>query len=371
MIPKKLKLRPRAKDLGINIGLLPHGQHNTITDVEGVKIGHSTIIRGNGQLKPGEGPVRTGITIVLPHSSNLYKAKVPAAAYILNGFGKSLGLTQVMELGRLESPIALTSTLNVWRVADSMIEYLSDSNPGVQSFNPVVIECNDRFLNDSIGRHVGKSHLIESITNASTPSLQEGNVGAGTGMSGFGWKAGIGTSSRICESLEGKYTVGVLVLCNMGDPKDLRIDSLQVGRYITPPGVNDESGGSVCFIVATNAPLTARQLGRLASRAPIGLARTGGIVSHGSGTLSIAFSNSDDRPKIDDAHLSTIFRGVVEATEEAIINSVLKAETLIGRDGNIRHAIPIDSLTTILNAQQSALEKIPTQVRQDTNKGES
>jgi len=371
VVTEKPKFRPRAKDLGINIGLLPQGQLNTITDVEGVEIGHSTIIRGDGQLKAGEGPVRTGVTVVLPHSSNLYKAKVPAAAYILNGFGKSLGLTQIMELGRLESPIALTSTLNVWRVADSMIEYLSDINPGVQSFNPVVIECNDRFLNDAIGRHVGKSHLIESITNASSPSLEEGNVGAGTGMSGFGWKAGIGTASRICESLEGKYTIGILALCNMGDPKDLRIGSLQVGRYITPPGVNDESGGSVCFIVATDAPLNARQLGRLARRAPFGLARVGGIVSHGSGTLSIAFSNSVDRPKIDDAHLSTIFRGVVEATEEAIINSILKAETLIGRDGNIRHAIPVDSLATMLNAQQSALEDIPTRVWQESNKGES
>ena len=358
MTREQKELRPRATELGLAIGLLPHGEYNTITDVTGVQVGHSTIITGEGQLRPGEGPIRTGITMVLPHSSNLYRQKVPAAAHALNGFGKSLGLLQIMELGRLESPIALTSTLNVWTVADSMIDYLSALNPGVQSFNPVVVECNDRFLNDSIGRHVRKEHVLQSLENSSSPNIQEGNVGAGAGMSAFGWKAGIGTSSRVCESLQGIYTVGVLALCNMGDPRDLRLDNLQVGKYLMPPGASDESGGSVCFVIGTDAPVTARQLDRMARRAPMGLARAGGILSHGSGSFAIAFSNSPDRPQIDDAHLTPLFRGIVEATEEAIVNSVLRSQTLTGRDGNIRHAIPVDRVRTMLKVQEEALEGI-------------
>ena len=350
--------RPRSIDLGIRVGYLSQGSQNSITDVEGVQVGHSTIITGDGRLIPNEGPIRTGVTVVLPHAGNLYRQKVPAACYVLNGFGKSIGLSQVTELGHLESPIALTSTLNVWNVADSIVEYLSDLNNGVQSFNPIVLECNDRFLNDAIGRHVRKQHVDEAITSASDISAQEGNIGAGTGMTGFGWKSGIGTSSRICESLHGDYTVGVLVLCNMGDPRDLRIDGLQIGRYLMPPGVNDESGGSICFIVATDAPVTARQLNRMAKRAHLGLARAGGVVSHGSGTTALAFSNSSERPQIDDAHLTVLFRGVVESAEEAIINSLLGSETLAGRDGNVRHSIPADKLENLLNIQRNSLENI-------------
>ena len=240
--------RPRSVDLGIHIGHLCHGPQNSITDVEGVHVGHSTIITGEGRLIPGEGPIRTGVTVVLPHTNNLYRQKIPAACHVLNGFGKSIGLSQISELGHIESPIALTSTLNVWNVADALVEHLSDLNNGVQSFNPIVLESNDRFLNDAIGRHVKKQHVNDAISSASTPNIQEGNIGAGTGMTGFGWKSGIGTSSRICESLHGDYTVGVLVLCNMGDPRDLRIDGMQIGRYLMPPGVNDESGLSLIHI---------------------------------------------------------------------------------------------------------------------------
>ena len=214
--------RPRSRDLGIRIGYLSQGDQNSITYVKGVQVGHSTIITGEGRLIPKEGPIRTGVTVVLPHTGNLYRQKIPAACYVLNGFSKSIGLSQVSELGHLESPIALTSTLNVWSVADSIVEYLSELNPGVQSFNPLLLDCNDRFLNDAIGRHVRKRHVDEAITSASNINTQEGNIGAGTGMTGFGWKAGIGTSSRICESLHGDYIGGVLVLCNMGDPRDLR-----------------------------------------------------------------------------------------------------------------------------------------------------
>jgi D-aminopeptidase len=322
-----------------------------------VHVGHSTIITGEGRLIPGEGPIRTGVTVVLPHTNNLYRKKIPAACHVLNGFGKSIGLSQISELGHIESPIALTSTLNVWNVADALVEHLSDLNNGVQSFNPIVLESNDRFLNDAIGRHVKKQHVNDAISSASTPNIQEGNIGAGTGMTGFGWKSGIGTSSRICESLHGDYTVGVLVLCNMGDPRDLRIDGMQIGRYLMPPGVNDESGGSISFVVATDAPVTARQLNRMAKRAHLGLARAGGVVSHGSGTTTLAFSNSSDKPQIDDAHLTVLFRGVVESAEEAIINSLLGSETLSGRDGNVRHSIPSERLKTILRVQRDSLKE--------------
>ena len=349
--------RPRSIDLGIQIGHLSHGPQNSITDVEGVHVGHSTIITGEGRLIPGEGPIRTGVTVVLPHTNNLYRQKIPAACHVLNGFGKSIGLSQISELGHIESPIALTSTLNVWNVADALVEHLSDLNNGVQSFNPIVLESNDRFLNDAIGRHVKKQHVNDAISSASTPNIQEGNIGAGTGMTGFGWKSGIGTSSRICESLHGDYTVGVLVLCNMGDPRDLRIDGMQIGRYLMPPGVNDESGGSISFVVATDAPVTARQLNRMAKRAHLGLARAGGVVSHGSGTTTLAFSNSPDKPQIDDAHLTVIFRGVVESAEEAIINSLLGSETLSGRDGNVRHSIPSERLKNILRVQRDSLKE--------------
>ena len=349
--------RPRSVDLGIHIGHLCHGPQNSITDVEGVHVGHSTIITGEGRLIPGEGPIRTGVTVVLPHANNLYRKKIPAACHVLNGFGKSIGLSQISELGHIESPIALTSTLNVWNVADALVEHLSDLNNGVQSFNPIVLESNDRFLNDAIGRHVKKQHVNDAISSASTPNIQEGNIGAGTGMTGFGWKSGIGTSSRICESLHGDYTVGVLVLCNMGDPRDLRIDGMQIGRYLMPPGVNDESGGSISFVVATDAPVTARQLNRMAKRAHLGLARAGGVVSHGSGTTTLAFSNSSDKPQIDDAHLTVLFRGVVESAEEAIINSLLGSETLSGRDGNVRHSIPSERLKNILRVQRDSLKE--------------
>ena len=334
--------------------MLPHGSNNTITDVEGVKVGHLSIQSGgHGGTDASSGSIRTGVTVILPHENNIYRNNVAASAHVLNGFGKSVGLLQVIELGRIESPIALTSTLNTWKIADSLIDYLSKHNPGIQSFNPVVGECNDRYLNDAIGRHVQKEHLFEVIEKAYSPNTEEGNVGAGTGLTAFGWKGGIGTSSRICESLQGLYDVGVLALCNTGDPRDLRIDGIKVGKHLTPPGVLDEAGGSIVFVIATNAPLTARQLQRMAKRAPIGLARVGGIISHGSGTSAIAFSNSVERPQIDDAHLTVLFRGVVEASEEAIINSILKSKTTIGRDGNTRHAIPIEKLQNILRGHEN------------------
>ena len=340
--------RPRAADLGIQLGLLPRGRHNSITDIEGVAVGHTTLVEGSGPLRIGEGPVRTGVTVIMPHQRGMFRRKVTAAVHVLNGFGKAVGFLQVQELGVIESPIALTGTLSTWRVADALVDFLAGNNPGIYSFNPMVGECNDGFLNDIIGRHVRAQHVFDAINGATTPNTEEGNVGAGVGMTGFGWKAGIGTSSRICHGLDAAYTVGALVLTNTGDPRELRIGDRLVGRHILPPGVADDSSGSTMMVLGTDAPVTARQLGRIARRAALGLARVGGIASHGSGDFVIAFSSAFERPDIDDAALTPLFRAAVESTEEAIVNSILRAETMVGRDGNTRHAIPIDQLSELM-----------------------
>ena len=316
--------------------------------MEGVTVGHVTLVEGEGPLSIGEGPVRTGVTVILPHQKNIFRQKVTAAVAVVNGFGKSVGFPQVAELGVIESPIALTNTLNTWSVADALVDYLARDNSGIYSFNPIVGECNDNFLNDILGRHVKAAHVFEAIERASSPNTEEGNVGAGTGMTGFGWKGGIGTSSRVCDCPQGRYTVGVMTLTNTGDPRELRIGDALVGSHIQPPGVADEVGGSIMMVVATDAPVTARQLGRVGRRAAFGLARAGGIASHSSGDFIIAFSNSTERPDIHDAHLTPLFR----ATEEAIMNSILRAETMVGRDNNTRHAIPIDEVQKLLSASR-------------------
>ncbi|MBN19010.1 MAG: aminopeptidase [Chloroflexi bacterium] len=343
--------RPRIKDLGLKIGLLPSGESNSITDVPNVKVGHSTIIVGSGELEIGAGPIRTGVTAILPHDGNLYKQKVTAATHIINGFGKSIGLVQINELGSIESPILLTNTINAWSVADAVVDYLSSNNKGIYSFNPIVGECNDNYLNDILGRHVKPHHVINAISSAYSPNIEEGSIGAGTGMTCFGWKGGIGTSSRLGECPDGKYTIGILVLTNTGDPRELRIAGKLVGDSLIPSDVTSEAPGSIIIVLATDAPVTSRQLSRIASRASFGLARTGGIASHSSGDFVIAFSNAETRPSISDAHLTPLFRAAIEATEEAIINSILRATTIVGRDGNIRHEIPIDQLINILNKE--------------------
>ena len=339
--------RPRATDLGLNSGLLPHGVRNAITDVPRVSVSHVTLIDGEGILEIGRGPVRTGVTVILPHDGNIFQEKVTAAVYVLNGFGKSVGFPQVAELGRIESPIALTSTLSTWRVADALIDFLSEENPGVYSFNPIVGECNDGYLNDIVGRHVTAEHVFRAIRGASSPNIEEGVVGAGTGMTGFGWKGGIGTSSRLCELPAGVFTVGVMTLTNTGDARELRMDGVQIGRRLLPSDMTDDRG-SIMMVVATDAPLSSRQLGRVGRRAGMGLARAGGIAGHGSGDFIIAFSNATEQARLEEEELTTLFRGVIESTEEAIINSVLRAETVVGRDGNSRHGIPIDRVTEIL-----------------------
>lgn len=356
---KDTNTRPRARDIGVCIGEMPCGSLNSITDVPGVKVGHVTLIAGEGKLAVGRGPVRTGVTAIVPHAGNIFTEKVCAAVYVINAFGKSLGLPQIIELGNIETPILLTNTLNVWLVADALIDYVAEQNPGVYSFNPVVGECNDSFLNDILGRHVKQEHVFAALQNATAENVEEGNVGAGTGMSGFGWKGGIGTSSRRLPKELGDFTLGALVLTNTGAARDLRIDGVPVGRHLTPRELSQEQGGSIMIIIATDAPLSSRQLGRIAKRAAFGLARTGATASHGSGDFVIAFSTGNristsgkqcvaPQEFIAETQLSWFFRAVIESTEEAIINSILRAKTMIGRDGNTRYGILIERVIEIL-----------------------
>lgn len=352
--------RPRARDLGIVIGTSQTGSLNSITDVPGVKAGHVSLIRGED--------IRTGVTAILPHGGNIFREKVPGALFVGNAFGKLAGATQVEELGTIETPILLCGTLNVPRVADALISYML-SLPGmenVRSINPVVGETNDGGLNDIRGRHVGEQDVFEAINSASTGPVAEGSVGAGVGTRALGFKGGIGTSSRVVEVRDvGTFTVGVLVQTNFGG--SLRVNGAPVGREIIrrlrerePDFQPDETGdeGSCMIVVATDAPLEARNLKRLAARALGGMARSGANFSSGSGDYVLAFSSAEsvringrDRlrqgPYLGNDTVSGLFRAVMDATEEAILNSLLRATTVTGRGGATSRAIPIDLFTEI------------------------
>ncbi|MEM0196246.1 MAG: P1 family peptidase [Sulfolobales archaeon] len=336
------------------------GPKNSISDIEGIRVGHVTLIEGKGPLIPGRGPVRTGVTVVLPHDGNLYKEKVVATAHVINGFTKAVGLIQVEELGLIETPIALTNTLNVGLVADGLIELSVRSNPEIgvtaPTVNPLVLECNDGYLNDIQGRHVKQYHVLEAVRKAST-DFAEGAVGAGTGTVAFGFKGGIGTSSRIVTTSLGTYLVGVLVQTNFGKREDLTIGGVPVGKYLR--GL--EYGtfpGSVNVIVATDAPLTYRQLRRIAKRVQSGLARVGGYTYHGSGEVVVAFTTAYrikhgvkellDLKSLPDEELNEFFRGVIEATEEATLNSMFNSVTIEGRDGHVAYQIPVERVVELI-----------------------
>lgn len=317
--------RPRARERGIAPGTLPTGPLNAITDVAGVKVGHTTLIRGDN--------IRTGVTAVLPHGGNLFREKVPGAVFTGNGFGKLMGSTQVEELGEIETPILLTSTLNVPRVADALLDYMLalPGNENVRSINPLVAETNDGTLNDIRGRHVGREEVLAAIRGAHGGAVEEGAVGAGTGTVAFGWKGGIGTSSRKA----GGYTVGVLVQSNFGG--DLRIAPNRGGAQAP-------ADGSIIMVVATDAPVDARNLKRMAARTIWGLARTGSHGSNGSGDYAIAFSTERAPARLlPNDQMSPLFQAVIEATEEAIYNSLFKAVTMTG-NGRTVQALPLDSL---------------------------
>jgi D-aminopeptidase len=354
--------RPRAADIGVKVGILPSGPVNAITDVAGVEVGQTTIIRGNN--------VRTGVTAILPHGGNLYQERVPGGVFVGNGYGKLTGSTQVDEMGEIETPILLTSTTSVPRVADALISYMLSlsGNENVLSINPMVGETNDGYLNDIRGRHIAPEDVTKAIRDAKSGPVDEGTFGAGTGTVAFGWKGGIGTASRRLPATLGGYTVGVLVQSNFGGI--LTINGAPVGQELGQyylrnetsqvEGVKDQADGSCMMVIATDAPLDARNLKRLAARAWVGMARTGSSASNGSGDYAIAFSTSSQaRIHIGDPSttrkteiltndaMSPLFEAVVEATEEAIYNSMLKATTVTG-NGHTVEALPIDRVVTIL-----------------------
>jgi D-aminopeptidase len=324
--------RPRARDLGIVVGILPTGAMNAITDVPGVKVGHATLKRGD--------KIRTGVTAVLPHGGNLFKEKVAGAVFIGNAFGKLVGSTQVNELGEIETPVLLTSTLNTFKVADCLIDYMLSiaGNNDVRSINPLVGETNDGVLNDIQGRHSGHDEVFGAIQSAKSGAVEEGCVGAGTGTIAFGWKGGIGTSSRSV----GEYTVGVLVQSNFGGR--LTICGVPIERPRQSPAAVD---GSIMMIVATDAPVDHRNLQRVGARTMMGLGRTGSAGSNGSGDYAIAFTTSHDSRLLSNDAVSALFPAVIEATEEAIYNSLFRAETTTG-NGRTVEALPIESTVDVL-----------------------
>jgi D-aminopeptidase len=331
--------RPRAREIGLIVGSLEPGPLDSITDVAGLRVGQVTLVQGDS--------VRTGVTVILPHSGNLFRDKVPGAVYVGNAFGKLAGSTQVEELGEIESPIALTSTLNVPRVADALLDYLLGlpGNEAVRSVNPLVAETNDGYLNDIRGRHVGREEVLRAIAQAHGGAVEEGAVGAGTGTVAFGFKGGIGTASRKA----GGYTVGALVQTNFGGT--LTMNGAPVGRELRERGPNSGNGSCV-MVIATDAPVDARNLRRMAARTMFGLARTGSSGANGSGDYGIAFTTArgaSGQPVklLSNDEMSPLFLAVIEATEEAIYNSLLRAVTTAG-NGHTVEALPIDRTVEIL-----------------------
>lgn len=374
----------RARALGLRLGQLEPGPLNAITDVPGVKVGQVTVMRGDGALHPGQGPVRTGVTVVVPRE-DVWHNKVPAGAFVLNGTGEMTGLAWVAESGFLEYPIALTNTLNVPRVANGVISWMLRRYPGIgitdDTLTPVVAECDDGRLNDIQGRHVSEADVMQALDEATSGPVAEGTVGAGTGMISYGFKGGIGTASRQLPAAAGGFTVGVLVNANHGRRPELVMGGVPVGQrydaaptqasglpdpnpervYATREGSSGNAEGSIIVIIATDAPLDSRQLTRLGKRAALGLARTGSTARHGSGDFMLAFSTGNVIPHypteltfslthLADTHLNAVITATVEATEEAILNALTGATTVIGRDGFRAEAISIPRLRSLLSS---------------------
>lgn len=359
--------RVRARDLGVAIGTYPTGQHNAITDVEGVEVGHTTVSWGDASLPPGQGPARTGVTVVWPHRDDIARNPVAAGFFALSGTGEMTARSEIEELGRVNTPLALTNTMSVGIVYDSVCRYLFERDPtlagDVGVVIPLVAECDDTHLNDSRGFHVTREHVYAALDGAAGGPVEEGCVGAGTGMHLFGFKGGIGTSSRVLPRDEGGWTIGVLVLTNFGRRPRLTVDGVPVGRLWEGAG-NGEQGvagtgedeGSGIVVVATDAPLDGRQLARVAKRASLGLGRTGSTGGNGSGELLVALSTSYrlggsgvfERPILDGGAIDPIFAATVDATEEAVLNALFMATTTDGRAGNVDEAIDIERVVELM-----------------------
>jgi D-aminopeptidase len=364
-------MRARLRALGFSIGRFPVGQWNAITDVGGVRVGHATLIMGEGPLEVGKGPVRTGVTAVVPNA-DIFGQRVVAGGFVLNGAGEVSGLTQVQEWGLLETPILLTNTMSVGKVSDAVVKWMTKRWPKIGSEEDVVIplvgECDDSWLNDAVGRHVRSEHVYKAIDQAGSGPVAEGSVGAGTGLVTCDFKAGIGTSSRRV-SIEGNtYTVGILVQSNFGVMRSLRVDGVPVGEVLEPAfstARRERNAGSIITIVATDAPLLSPQLVRICKRAALGIGRIGSFAAHGSGEIVVAFSTANIVPRetsrmtatldvlLDEA-CDPLYEAIVECTEESIVNALCMADEMRGAAGHVAPALPLERLSEILHRYRQA-----------------
>lgn len=361
--------RVRARDLDLPLGRFEPGRHNAITDVEGVLVGHSTIIEGEGKLKVGEGPVRTGVTAILPNEANIFMDRLAGGAFVLNGAGEVSGLTQVVEWGLIETPILLTNTMSVGTVSNAVARYMVEKHPGIGDEHDVIIpivgECDDSWLNDIAGHHVREEHVREAISRAASGPVAEGAVGGGTGMITCDFKAGIGTSSRKLPEVFGGYTLGVLVMSNFGKIHNLRVAGMPVGELLAEKlrgqRRREHDYGSLIGVVATDAPLLSHQLSRLCKRVALGIGRVGSYAAHGSGEIVVAFSTANVIPRrtrkmvykmkiLLDQRLDPLYEAVMEATEEAILNSMCMASPMAGVNGNFVPALPLDEVRKFVDA---------------------
>ncbi|MBN2575545.1 MAG: P1 family peptidase [Deltaproteobacteria bacterium] len=374
-------MRARFRDLGFSIGRVPTGPANAITDVPGVRVGHTTLIEGDGPLVVGRGPVRTGVTAILPPEP-VFSERVLAGSFVLNGAGEVSGLTQVVEWGLLETPILLTSTMSVGKVSDATVKWMTRRYPGIGDeydvIIPIVGECDDSWLNDAVGRHVRSEHVYRAIEQASGGAVAEGSVGAGTGLVTCDFKAGIGTSSRRVVTFRANsetgpsYNLGVLVQTNFGIMRTLCIAGVPVGEILEPDYSDDgrrvHNAGSIICVVATDAPLLPSQISRLCKRAALGIGRVGSYAAHASGEIIIGFSTANKVPRstsgmthhidvlLDDA-CDGLYEAVVECTEEAIVNALCVADDMRGQGNHFAPALPLDDLAEILNRHHAARKR--------------
>ncbi len=357
--------RKRLRDLGIKIGKLPTGPLNALTDVPGVKVGHSTIIRGTGKPGTRRGAVRTGVTAILPSGGSEYTSSIKGGAFVLNGAGEVSGLTQVLEWGLIETPILLTNTLSVGSCGESLVKHMVQRYPEIGDRHDVVIpivgECDDSWLNDIAGTHVVYKNVIEALENAHTGPIAEGSVGGGTGMITCDFKAGIGTSSRVVSVGKESYSVGVLVMSNFGEMEDLRLDGFPIGKKLSPKFFDYQrrrfNYGSIIAVLGTDAPFTVHQLNRMAKRVGLGIGKVGSYAANGSGEIILTFSTANkierfgDNPyytfqALHDTYINPFYIAAIEATEEAIWNSLCMADSMHGANGHFVPAIPLEDLCT-------------------------
>lgn len=359
--------RLRARELGVRIGRLEPGPYNALTDVAGVQVGHCTLIEGEGELRVGHGPIRTGVTAILPSAGNVFMERVVGSGFVLNGAGEVSGLTQVMEWGLIETPILLTSTLSVGACSSALVEYMVERHPGIGDWHdviiPVVGECDDSWLNDAAGQHLGLEHVRAAIESARGGPVVEGNVGGGTGMVTCDFSGGIGTSSRVLPEQAGAYTLGVLVMSNFGRMDDLQVEGVPLGRALLPDHAHLErrlrSYGSIIAVVATDAPLLPHQIGRLCKRVALGIGRAGSYAAHGSGEIVVGFSTANRIPReasgltyqmqiLYDDRINPLYQAAAEATEEAILNALCAARSVEGHSGHIAPALPLERVRELL-----------------------